>query len=125
MGTPTEAFSPRPFIAGFAGFFALVLLLLFLWQWGVTSGAADWFSRQDVHGKVTFAKATPLYATAKPTSPVQGLANSGETCQLVKLEPQKTFAWFKAACSAERSGWFLPAPEDQLSRTDTNLSGIQ
>jgi hypothetical protein len=120
MGTPSEAFSARPFIAGFAGFFVLVLLLLLLWQWGTTSGASDWLSRQEVNGKVTFAKETPLYATTRTEAPIRGLAKQGETCQLVQFEAQKVFAWFKASCSQERSGWFLPVPEDKLNRTDTN-----
>jgi hypothetical protein len=97
-----------------------VLLLVVLWQWGTTSGAADWLSRKEVNGTVTFAKETPLYATTRTEAPVQGLTKEGETCQLVQIEPQKVFAWFKAACSQGRSGWFQPAPEDKLNRTETN-----
>jgi hypothetical protein len=120
MGTPNEVFSARLFIAGFAGFFVLVLVLLLLWQWGVTSGAADWISRQKVNGTVTFATETALHTTSKKESPIQSLTSAGETCQLVQLEPQKTFAWFKASCTRERSGWFLPAPKDKLNRTEPN-----
>ena len=120
MGTPTEAFSSRSFIAGVAGFFVFVVLLLLLWQWGMTSGAADWLSRQKVKGTIAFAKETPLYSTTRQDSPIQGIANAGETCQITRLEPQKVFAWFEASCSRGRSGWFLPAPEDKLDRTDTN-----
>jgi hypothetical protein len=120
MGTSSEAFSPRSFIAGFAGFLVFLLLLLLLWQWGVTSGAADWLSRQKVKGTITFANETPLYATTKTESPIQGYTNAGETCQVIRLEPQKLFAWFEASCSRGRSGWFLPAPEDKMDRTDTN-----
>ena len=119
MSAPSEAFSARLFIAGFAGVLALVLLLGLLWQWGMVSGALDWLSRQKIQGSVTFATETPLHENTEAKARVLAFAKSGETCKLVQLEPQKTFAWFKASCGSERLGWFRPMPEDKLNRSDT------